>query len=92
MINELLSNAYKYAFVNKLKGKIDINFFREDNNYVLIVKDNGTGIDLNLFKNSKTLGIRLINALTKQLNGTIDFKNKKGTEIIVKFPRENEPT
>ena len=52
----------------------------------LIVSDNGVGLPEDLdFKNSKSLGLELVNGLTQQLGGTIELDRSKGTEFKITF-------
>ncbi len=89
IINELVSNAIKYAFPESKKGEILISLrLPEGNIYELRVKDNGIGFDSKVdISSSDTLGIQLVTLLTKQMNGTLDVKSEKGSgaEFIFKF-------
>ena len=87
MINELVSNSIKYAFPGERKGEINIRLFRrEDDRLVLSVKDNGVGLPDEVdIKNSKSLGLKLVNILTKQLGGELDYTRTGGTEYKVVF-------
>ena len=88
IVNELLTNAYKYAFVNKDVGKIKVAIFKKDKNILLLVKDDGIGFpkDMNSVK-STSYGLKLVKGLTQQLNGRITFINKKnGTETTLIIP------
>ena len=74
IINECVTNAYKYAFVNKT-GILKITFKEDKNKYLLEIKDDGIGLekDIDIYK-SKTLGLRLITSITKgQLLGSIKY-------------------
>jgi PAS domain S-box-containing protein len=93
VINELVSNALKYAFVNKKNGIIDIVMRKQGINYELIVRDNGSGLPEDIdFRHTKSLGLLLVVALVEnQLMGKIDLRRNKGTEFKVKFKvKENE--
>ncbi len=92
IINELMSNSLKYAFV---KGREDalvsIRLHVEDNGeYELSVRDNGMGIPADFDINtSKSLGLQLVKTLVgHQLGGTMELisgKNGAGTEFRIKF-------
>jgi two-component sensor histidine kinase len=85
MMNELISNAFKHAFKGRQKGKIEVSISRTDNDTVAVkVKDDGIGIPEDLDK-PKTLGLELVNALIKQLNGTVQFSRDNGTEVNIQF-------
>jgi len=76
IINELVTNAYKYAFKDKDNGFIEILLHKDKKNYILNIKDSSKGFD---FENSKkSLGLELVNAIVKeQLGGTISYNAKE---------------
>lgn len=88
IINELVSNAIKYAFPDNKHGTIAISLLKEDkdNFFRLIVKDDGAGISegINIEK-TDTLGIQLVKLLSKQMNGSMQVISSKdqGTEFII---------
>ena len=86
IINELVSNALKHAFVQGQKGKISIKFHPHGEKYVLTVADDGIGLPENIdFKNTKTLGLQLVTTLVKQLSGSIDISRDTGTLFKIVF-------
>lgn len=90
ILNELLSNSMKYAFPNGKKGEITVNFFKKDDNYTLIVEDNGRGFPEDIdFKNTDSLGLQLINSLTGQISGEISLDRSKGTSFKISFKEED---
>jgi len=95
IINELITNAYKYAFpfewaMNKSLNeelKIEINSDKVERNlFTLSVTDNGIGIpaDLNI-QNSSSLGLKIVNSMVEQLDGSIEILRNCGTEFLIKF-------
>ena len=83
IINELVTNAYKYAFEGD-RGRIFIALHKEKEEYVLIVCDNGQGFVYN--KESQSLGLKLIHALVyEQLKGDIEMKTNGLTEYRIRF-------
>ncbi len=89
IINELLTNAFKYAFPNNRSGIVSVHFKKNKGIYILIIKDNGVGLPEGFdYKSAGTLGIRLVGVLTRQLLGTLEIKSDKGTEAIVAFHAE----
>ncbi|MCX9028348.1 MAG: PAS domain S-box protein [Candidatus Methanoperedens sp.] len=92
IINELVTNSIKYAFPDNRKGEIEIAFRQTDeNNFELVVSDNGVGIpeDLDIRK-TQSLGLRLITMLVDdQLEGEINLVRGKGTEFQIKFKGAN---
>ncbi len=87
IVNELVSNSMKHAFVdNKMKGEISISFQKVEDDFILDVKDSGIGFPEDLdFKNSGSLGLQLVNMLVDQIKGEIEFKNENGTQFKIRF-------
>lgn len=90
IINELVSNSLKYAFPGNNMGNIQIDFQNSLDNpqeICLTVQDNGIGFPKAIdFRNSGTLGLRLVCSLVRQLVGNIELENDLGTMFIIKFP------
>lgn len=87
IINEIITNSYKYAFDDNKENHLHISIDKnEKNDYKLIIEDNGPGISdqLNL-KKVKSLGLRLINRLVKQLHGSVNLTNKNGARFEIIF-------
>lgn len=88
LINEALTNALKYGIKGNDQGEIHIELKKiADKDYVLNIGDNGVGFSEEVnFKNTRSLGLKLIHNLTRQLKGSIirDF-SKKGTNYIINF-------
>ena len=86
IINELVSNSLKYAFPHG-KGEISVSLMHyQDNKFCLTISDNGIGISKDIdFKNTESLGFRLTNNLTQQLEGEILLDRSKGTKFMVIF-------
>ncbi len=83
ILNELVTNCFKYAFPNK-KGKIDISLVKIEKRTILTVSDNGVGYDQTNLSN--TLGTTLVNRLVKkQLGGDITLDTKNGVKITIKW-------
>lgn len=76
IINELVSNALKHAFPEGRKGKIYVRGTQiAPDRFQFIFQDNGIGMPADYdWKNTDSLGLRLMKSLTKQLNGTLDLE------------------
>jgi two-component sensor histidine kinase len=86
IINELVTNSLKYAFPEGKKGDILLGLYLENEEYSLIVSDNGVGFPEEIdFKNTDSLGMQLVNTLVAQLDGNIILNRNNGTEFIIKF-------
>ena len=83
IINELVTNAYKYAF-DELGGKIFIKLHNIEGEYHLTVSDTGKGFIYD--KNNFSLGLKLIHTLViEQLQGTIEMESKNSSCYRIKF-------
>ncbi|WP_414569545.1 PAS domain S-box protein [Nostoc sp. CCY 9925] len=87
IINELVSNALKYAFVDNRQGEIEVKFYQElESTLILIIRDNGIGLPENFdSKKAKTLGITLVQGLVKQLRGKLEIDCHQGTQFKISF-------
>ncbi|MEW5677206.1 histidine kinase dimerization/phosphoacceptor domain -containing protein [Flavobacterium enshiense] len=86
IINEIITNCFKHAFIDRELGKITIHLTRLNEYYQLVVTDNGNGLpdDFNLYR-LNSVGFDLIKGLTKQLEGNFNFESKNGTTISINF-------
>ncbi|MFC1669080.1 PAS domain S-box protein [Spirochaetota bacterium] len=86
IINELITNAFKYAFRGRDSGHISISFHKIKNNLKLTIQDNGHGVDerINLNK-SPGFGLEIVKMLAEQLGGTFTIKDQNGTICILEF-------
>ena len=87
ILNELLSNAYKYAFQNRDSGKISVAMMRlEGQELMLEVSDDGVGMtDPLKDRDTPSLGLRLVDILTKQLRGTMSYVKEGGSKFSITF-------
>jgi PAS domain S-box-containing protein len=87
IVNELVSNALKYAFPNGKTGEIRIDLHEEEEKRLaLIVSDNGVGFPAEMdFRQTASLGLQLVNTLTDQLEGTITLARNHGTTFKIVF-------
>jgi PAS domain S-box-containing protein len=87
IINELVSNALKYAFPNGKSGEIRVDLHEdEERRLALMVSDNGIGFPSGMdFRNTASLGMQLVNTLTDQLEGTITLDRNGGTAFKIVF-------
>ncbi|MCX6690554.1 MAG: ATP-binding protein [Methanoregula sp.] len=84
MINELVSNSLKHAFLEGRKGEISIAIRQNDHLLTIVYKDNGVGIPQDFdWRNAKSLGLRLVGSLVEQLNGTIELDRSSGTAFTI---------
>lgn len=88
IINELLSNSFKYGFKKKKKGIVGISVKIKKENIILAIWDDGNGFPKNIdYKNTESLGLQLVNSLVEQIGGkiTMNSSSNKGTKFIIAF-------
>ncbi len=84
IVNELLTNAFKYAFPNDHQGLIEVILYQsdDDNNLHLIIRDNGIGISKDVNSNgTDSLGLRLVRILAQQIRADLDLSCSVGTSF-----------
>jgi PAS domain S-box-containing protein len=91
IINELFSNALKYAFPHRSQGIISITLKAAHNNFTLEISDDGVGLPVGIdVKNLKSLGLHLVEILVKQISGSLEIiKLERGTKFKINFERES---
>lgn len=92
ILNEVLTNALKYAFIGRERGTITISCSTDA--YALLtitVADDGIGSPTS-FENHTTgsLGFRIIRELTRQLKGTVSCEVNNGTIFIFRIPQSQQ--
>ncbi len=91
IINEAVSNSIEHAFTGRDKGIISIIFKLENGSYYLCICDDGVGIDKNVkLSTIKSLGLKLIETLSKQLHADFSIDKKLGTKISIQYKAENK--
>jgi PAS domain S-box-containing protein len=87
IVNELLSNTFKYAFPERKSGEVFIELRREPGGTVhLLVGDNGVGLPRGFdWENSPTLGLRLVRALARQIEANVETNGSRGTVFSITF-------
>jgi two-component sensor histidine kinase len=86
IVNELVTNAFKYAFDGDRPGKICVDLEQADGGLELAVTDDGAGL---MSDRQPGLGTRLVTVLAAQLGGTAEWSSHKegGCSARVNFPR-----
>lgn len=90
IINEMVSNSFKYAFPDKTEGTIHVQLENRngEGEYTqkLMVADDGVGLPEGVgFDTEESLGLQLINTLVGQIDGTIEVDGTNGTRFIIMF-------
>ena len=86
IVNELLTNALKYAFPQDQQGVINIRLEKDrEHNLKLEVSDNGIGKTAGVAPKGTGFGSQLIELLTRQLNGKMRERSDTGTHVEFDF-------
>uniref|UniRef100_UPI0040492BF7 histidine kinase dimerization/phosphoacceptor domain -containing protein n=1 Tax=Flavobacterium sp. TaxID=239 RepID=UPI0040492BF7 len=86
IINELITNAFKYAFKNIKNPELKITFTKQVQTAELSIADNGIGIDVNAWETNDGYGKELVQTFTEQLEGTLTLSLDHGTKFCIVFP------
>ncbi len=88
IINELISNSLKHAFIDTLSGTISISLHKNKNHDIeIIIRDNGIGLADNVgWNTTPSLGLSLVyDLVTEQLEGSITIERNQGTIFNIRF-------
>ena len=86
IICEIVSNSLKYAFKDGRIGKVTVSLKIKDEKFYLTISDDGIGFPKKLdFKNTDSLGLKLVNSLTNQIDGEIHLDKTCGTKFKITF-------
>jgi two-component sensor histidine kinase len=88
MLNEIITNAFKYAYVDDAAGEIRVSCREADDALIVSVSDDGHPLPENFDPaNSTGLGMRMITALAKQLRATLEVvRHSKGKSFVLNIP------
>lgn len=91
ILNELLSNALRFAFPEgrerETVSEIRVEFHKREPEYILKVSDNGVGLSESISLESPgSLGLELVRSLVTQVGGSIEVERDNGTQYVVSFP------
>ena len=90
ILNELISNALKYAFKGREEGLIEVNVEPLKDGLEIRVKDNGVGLPENFsIGKTQSLGFKLVQSFVKKMNAQLDIHTQNGTAIRILLPGFN---
>jgi len=91
IINEIVTNALKYAFSEQEKGEVFISLTQKNEFIELVIADNGRGFPDSIdFSSTESLGMQLVVTLVQQLRGEISLDNSKGTKYTINFKNSKQ--
>lgn len=89
IVNEFLTNSYKYAFPNDEMGVITISFKEDEEQYYLSLSDTGRGLPPNFNIDAlDTFGMETIKLLTQEYNGVFKVDGTQGVKMNISFPKK----
>jgi len=86
VVNELVTNAVKYAYPEPATGVITVRFGRQEGGFVLTVGDSGQGLPGNIESRPGSLGMKLINSLVAQVGGGLSVSHHPGATFEIMLP------
>ena len=88
IVNEFLTNSYKYAFPESQAGKIKMLFFIENRSFVMKLSDNGIGLPKDFDTSTlDSFGMEVMKILTEQLKGTFSLEGDQGVQLEIRFEK-----
>ncbi len=93
IVTELISNCIKHAFPDREEGTIKIHLKTiGEGEFEFLFQDDGIGIPAHVDpRNSKSLGLELVDAFVEQLKGQIEIRHERGTEVRITFEEKETP-
>lgn len=86
IVNEVLTNSLKHAFADGRQGHVSVELRREGQQYELVVRDNGVGIESEeALIQSGSLGMKIVHSLSSQIDGKTEFRNEGGLVFTLRF-------
>lgn len=87
IINELVTNSMKYAFAEKENGRVKVTLQENsgEHSWIVTVSDNGKGLPAEGARRRDSLGLKLVNIMTRQIKGTFLSKNEQGAFFSLIF-------
>jgi len=86
ILNELISNSFKYAYEGHPHPELKIELQNEKENLRINLSDNGRGLPAKL-PESDSFGLRMVSMLMKQLRGSLDMRTDLGTHYTLTIPQ-----
>ncbi len=87
IMNELITNAFKYAFDDLENGRLDLSIVEGGDQLMVTLKDNGKGLDQSTIEASNSFGWKMIRSLSRKIKAEIEVVNNHGTTITLTLSR-----
>ncbi len=90
LVNELVTNVLKHAFPGEKRGNLGVRLDCVDDRCILTIEDNSVGLPQGFdWTQSTSLGLQLVQVLTRQLDGVAQVNGDSGTRFEVSFPHSS---
>lgn len=86
IMNELISNSFKYAYEGHPNPELKLRIHLNGNNLLICLADNGRGIDKSRLAKNESFGLRMVETFLRQLRGSIETKTDAGTNYTITIP------
>jgi PAS domain S-box-containing protein len=91
IVNELVTNCFKYAFKDKESGDITLSLKSNPEFVELVVADNGSGLPVGFdLTKTNSLGMKLLDIFTRQIKGKYAISSESGLRVSIRFNHEQE--
>ncbi len=89
IVNELLTNAYKYAFPGNRTGNLKVELLPAgEDRWELIIEDNGIGLPDGFFdEKSRSMGMQIVHILIEQIEATLGIGSENGSRFRIIFSK-----
>lgn len=88
IINEIVTNSFKHAFVGRKEGKITVSLIDDDDCLIIQISDNGIGLAENFRKSDKlSLGMELVFILIEQLDSELIIESDNGSNFMFRIKK-----
>jgi PAS domain S-box-containing protein len=90
IINELMTNTLKHAFRDRPAGTVSVDLhLGADHWFTLVVQDDGVGLSPDFDpRSTASLGMQLVDILSRQLGGVLKVSNEQGARFEIRFPEK----
>jgi len=87
LLSELVTNAFKHGFRGRSEGKLAAGLRQDaDGRVRLRVSDDGVGLPADVdWRQSRSLGLRLVHLLSRQLDAAVEVRQGGGTDFLITF-------
>ncbi|WP_018260767.1 sensor histidine kinase [Methylobacterium sp. WSM2598] len=87
IVAETVTNAVKHAFPDERSGQVAITLDRAGDDLDLAIRDDGVGLPPGFDpETSRSLGLRIVRSLARQLGGEVEITSGPGVTTRVRFP------